>query len=932
MIKNLNKDTVLSYISPIDITLKELGLQEIPDKNISSPFKEDKTPSFKIYPNGNFKCFCTGKNGDCFQLVAELNNLDCKKQFYNVLQLVATKFNITEENPTNSNKTRESLTSITNSTSCNELAKSKEQFKIESITTIPFSDRHIKFWEKLNVDNNLLQRFKVSAISNYSFNKNEKNYSFNLKDDEIAFSYTVNNNHEIYIPKQKTKKKQFCNGLTAEDIFGLEQLPEKVESLIICAGKKDTLVATSFGFHAVAFRSETQTPSKEQILMLQSRCNNLFICYDNDNGGIQGAKRIIDNHNNIIQLQLPDKINDVADFFEIYKKEDFEKIINDAMSKKSTSVNLDNYVFPVEIQNPEKYINDIKKYSLFMANNQIWIATISNKKTNFKSVSNFEIKILQHIQDEKHPMKLISIRNVYNKECVFDIQSERINTPQKLDDTITSYGNFLWYGSPKEFHLLRAFLFDNMKVGKKIECLGWNNEFKFWVWNNKIKLPSNEEIEINKNGLFEYGNTSIYVPSANQVYANNSFKFETQKKFILKYPKLTFEKYLEKFYLVFKDNCAIALLFSLSSIYQDIIVKSINGFPILFLQGIPSTGKDQLAICCQSFFGEHQASINVEAGVSTVKAHIREFAQFTNSICQFSEYKSGDKQLDGILKGIWDRNGYKRGTIESNVATDTVPILSSLLLTGNQTPDDEALITRLIWLEMNKNDFSEEEKKNYNELKELTQNGISSYTNSLIQYRELYSVNFKELYQKNKSNIDKEFSKLESRFSTNYAILLTTYEILSGKINFPFTYDEVFKLIIELIENQRSKLSSIGISEKWWNCFTIAIQTTNQDNKINRDKDFKLEGGNLYFNFSNIHNKLQRIWAIQYRELAPNTKSVQNAIKKEKSFKNSVGSLRIGENNTSAYHFNINELAIKNELSDNLNYYSNSFPTVPTSF
>ena len=44
---NLNKDNILSYISPIDITLKELGLTELPNKNISSPFTEDKNPSFK---------------------------------------------------------------------------------------------------------------------------------------------------------------------------------------------------------------------------------------------------------------------------------------------------------------------------------------------------------------------------------------------------------------------------------------------------------------------------------------------------------------------------------------------------------------------------------------------------------------------------------------------------------------------------------------------------------------------------------------------------------------------------------------------------------------------------------------------------------------------------------------------------------------------
>lgn len=47
-------------------------------------------------------------------------------------------------------------------------------------------------------------------------------------------------NYEIYIPKQDGKKQKFfCNGLTSEDIYGIDQIPgEMVDEIIICAGKK----------------------------------------------------------------------------------------------------------------------------------------------------------------------------------------------------------------------------------------------------------------------------------------------------------------------------------------------------------------------------------------------------------------------------------------------------------------------------------------------------------------------------------------------------------------------------------------------------------------------------------------------------------------------------------------------------------------------
>jgi DNA primase len=331
--KILNKDTILSMVSPMDITLKVLNLNEQPKNNISSPFSEDKKPSFQIFNNGNFKCYSTGKSGDCFQLVADLNEMDCKSDFKKVLQLVAISCNLTNYDYPKPLITLGNKVLEYKKNGCNQNKVEKKEFKIKNIATIPHTEKHIRFWQQFNVTIDLLKQFNVLAINEYSFFSERQNklLNFKINQSEIAFAYVVNGNYEIYIPKRAGREKHFCNGLVANDIFGLQQLPEKVENLIICAGKKDTLVATAFGFPAITFRSETQTPSIEQIDTLKSRCNHLFICYDNDNGGFQGVKRIIENHDKIIQLQLPKTINDIADYFRKHTKDSFLKIIKTAL-------------------------------------------------------------------------------------------------------------------------------------------------------------------------------------------------------------------------------------------------------------------------------------------------------------------------------------------------------------------------------------------------------------------------------------------------------------------------------------------------------------------------------------------------------------------------------------------------------------------------
>ena len=91
-------------------------------------------------------------------------------------------------------------------------------------------------------------------------------------------------------------------------------------------------------------------------------------------------------------------------------------------------------------------------------------------------------------------------------------------------------------------------------------------------------------------------------------------------------------------------------------------------------------------------------------GKSTDKAKIRKFAQLIDGLVVLEEFSNsiGDNGFQW-LKGLNDRNGYERGTIDSNFGTDNVPITSGVILTGNDYPQNDALLTRLVVIEMLKN-------------------------------------------------------------------------------------------------------------------------------------------------------------------------------------------------------------------------------------
>lgn len=598
--------------------------------------------------------------------------------------------------------------------------------------------------------------------------------------------------------------------------------------------------------------------------------------------------------------------------------EETQKEVLSEQAKRSLSAKC-LYELPKQVKEPlDELLPTIEKYQMFVASNQIWMqSNFDEPPFKFKSVSNFSIEIIQHMQDEEFPMKLIRIKNIHNHEKIFDIPSEVINTPQKFEDAVTAHGNYFWKGGRNEHQKLKAYLFDKMGTGRKVSILGWQPE-GFWCWNNQVTVPGQDSIQIDKNGVFIKDKVSYYVPAANQIYKDNVFKYQPQKKVIVKQSELNFNDYSTQVIKVHRNHGITALLFSIASMFQDIVAEHTAGsFPMLFFYGPASSGKDQLAAICQSFFGIPQTALNLEGDASTIKAKIIEFAQFMNMICHLSEYKPDIPKLDGILKALWDRIGYKRGNIKEKFGQDIVPILSSVIMTGNYTPESEALITRLVYEEMSKAVFTDEEVKEYDKLSDMTKQGISHFTVEILQHREMVSLNFKRVYRALKETYIARFPEAKSRMITNISVLTAFYDMFKDVLQFPFNMLDITNHFEKGIEAQIRKLTSASIINRWWDCFLASMRGTLAD-QLRVGHDFKLEGNRLYFQFTNCYNKIQRQWWSQYHDTAPGKSVMMDAIRKDQSYIEDIKSVRMAAGrdakSTSACVVELNALPITDEL------------------
>lgn len=531
---------------------------------------------------------------------------------------------------------------------------------------------------------------------------------------------------------------------------------------------------------------------------------------------------------------------------------------------------------PKEVTTPiEQLLPDIKKYGLYQSDNKIYVC---NGGYSF-SVSNFSIEILQHMNDEKFPKKLLRVKNVDNKEVIFDTNSENLNSLQQFFNAMTGQGNFLFKGDNKHLKLLLPFLMDKMGDGKKIDVLGWQPDAEIFVFNNRCIDDFGNEVPMDENGIIVYNNVHYYVPSANKIYKKATSRFVAQKRFKVMSNAADFNKVLSEIKAVHREHSISAILFAIATMFRDIIVDDIKKFPLFFLYGTGSSGKTELAEIIQSFTGIPQAPINLEGGASTMKAQIREFAQFRNGVSHLSEYKRGDLKLDGVLKGLWDLDGYKRGNIESAVSTDEVAIESAAIITGNEYPQPAPLIMRMIWNEMMKNDFKGEEIERFDKLNDTIKKGMSGYAFELMKHRRKVRENFSRTQREWKVMLEQHFPGAVSRMITNYSVIATMYTLFKDTVLFPFTQNEMIEYFRVCIDQQLIKINTSSITTRFWDIFVSSLRG-NKDDRLQANQVVAVEGTNLFINWKHTYSKIQRSWYIHFQESAPSSTSLLEALRK----------------------------------------------------
>ena len=204
-----------------------------------------------------------------------------------------------------------------------------------------------------------LRKYDVLSLLAYTIiTTNQERVTKATKDDPI-FAFKISDNcYKIYRPHAKSKNaKHLWLGEKPEkyrNLYGLEQLPENNEYILIVEGLKDTIVAISNGITAVGVDNASTKLHEDDIALMRKKCKNLIICYDIDSVGLETSEKA-SSLNGLRRLILPDSLHveggkDISDFFKLkHTSAEINTMVNNIVqSALETEVNDNKVINKIE--------------------------------------------------------------------------------------------------------------------------------------------------------------------------------------------------------------------------------------------------------------------------------------------------------------------------------------------------------------------------------------------------------------------------------------------------------------------------------------------------------------------------------------------------------------------------------------------------------
>jgi len=350
------------------------------------PFHGEKTASMSFTDEENlFHCFGCKEGGDIFKYIQLINNVE----FQESVEIAADKysFNLTYTDSkfeTNQKNLIEQIKKISDLFITNLIEMKSEQaityLKNRKLEDADIKNYKIGYAEK--DDKKIIEYCKSNNISDSDFKKlglfSEKgNFLFknriifpitNFRSEVVGFGGRA---LEDYGPKylNSSESSIYKKNRTLYFLQNFLKDIKKNKFVIIVEGYFDVIAFNKLGYSNVASPSGTAL-TIQQLNQISKYTDEIYLCFDNDDAGIEATKRIVEIKNNISKdlnlytILLPSKYKDISEFYESGDK-NIKEIVSD--KKDLIEFCIDQLINKEGEANKKKIFSAYKKFSVYLS-------------------------------------------------------------------------------------------------------------------------------------------------------------------------------------------------------------------------------------------------------------------------------------------------------------------------------------------------------------------------------------------------------------------------------------------------------------------------------------------------------------------------------------------------------------------------------------
>lgn len=453
--------------------------------------------------------------------------------------------------------------------------------------------------------------------------------------------------------------------------------------------------------------------------------------------------------------------------------------------------------------------------------------------------SNFIMKPLAHVRSMTNSKRLYMIKNEYGHEQTIEVKQEDLVSLAKFRVRTESMGNYLWEAGEVELHKLKRYLYENTITCDEITQLGWQKKYGFFAWGNGGVIDG-QFVKVDDIGILTIRDNHYYLPAFSRVFENDPQLFQFERKFVhIQANGISLYDYAQRLIGVFGDNGKIGLCFLFATLFKDIVTRHTKSFPILNLFGPKGTGKSELGHSLTSFFVPKNVPPNISN--TTIPAMAEAVAQVANAVVHLDEYKNTiDLDRREFLKGLWDGAGRTRMNMDRDKKRETTSVDAGVVLSGQEMPTaDIALFSRLVFLTFNRAEFSDDERRQFEELKRIEDRGLSHLTNDLLRYRPAMETNYAKEWNECAEEMEKQLENhaIEDRTFKNWVTLVAACRTLAPLIHLPFTVEEVTDIARKGIISQNEQTKQNNELAGFWETLESLVRSVQVVNEV----DFKIK-------------------------------------------------------------------------------------------